>query len=153
MKEPYAYSKKAAEEEAWKFAKGKKWDLVAICPSFIIGPPLSKRVDATSIQAVKRLLEGAHQETVRRSEWCLSTTCVVRTFWPQSAKRRVVNVTCSLRLKRSPGKTCVPCSSTPGNSRTFHWRKTSFFLLIAPFTTTMPKECNSSVSWMEWSKP
>jgi len=62
-KEGYARSKTVAEEAAWKFSKGKKWDLAVICPSFVIGPPLSERTDATSIQALKALLEGANKET------------------------------------------------------------------------------------------
>jgi len=62
-KEGYARSKTVAEEAAWEFSKGKKWDLAVICPSFVVGPPLSERTDATSVQALKALFEGAHKET------------------------------------------------------------------------------------------
>jgi len=62
-KEPYPYSKAVAEEAAWKFSEGKKWTLTTILPSFILGAPLSTRIDAISVQAVKNLLEGKHQET------------------------------------------------------------------------------------------
>jgi len=61
-KEPYPYSKTVAEEAAWKFAEGKKWKLSTILPSFILGAPLSDRIDAVSVQAVKNLLEGKHHE-------------------------------------------------------------------------------------------
>jgi len=60
---PYPLSKKLAEEAAWKFAKGKTWELAVICPSFVIGPILSDRQDATSIKAIKALLEGKYKET------------------------------------------------------------------------------------------
>jgi len=57
-KEPYRYSKRVAEEAAWEFAKGKKWDLVVINPGFILGPPLSSRTDSTSVKTMKSMLDG-----------------------------------------------------------------------------------------------
>lgn len=42
-----------AEQEAWKLAEQHGFDLVTIQPSFVIGPVLSRRQDATSIKTLK----------------------------------------------------------------------------------------------------
>eukprot|EP00668_Euglena_longa_P013018 GGOE01015555.1.p1 GENE.GGOE01015555.1~~GGOE01015555.1.p1 ORF type:complete len:650 (-),score=219.86 GGOE01015555.1:8-1957(-) len=60
---PYRFSKRLAEEAAWKFAgehPNRRLQLVALNPSFMLGPPLSSRVDATSIATIKGLLEGRY---------------------------------------------------------------------------------------------
>jgi len=62
-KSPYRYSKRLAEEAAWNFIKeqqekGSSTDLVAINPSFVLGPPHSSRTDATSVRFVKSMLTG-----------------------------------------------------------------------------------------------
>jgi len=62
-KEPYRYSKYIAEKAAWDLNEGKPWKLVTICPSFIMGPVLSSRADATSIKLIKSILEGDKKET------------------------------------------------------------------------------------------
>eukprot|EP01121_Diplochlamys_sp_Union-15-3_P015593 TRINITY_DN5192_c0_g2_i1.p1 TRINITY_DN5192_c0_g2~~TRINITY_DN5192_c0_g2_i1.p1 ORF type:complete len:329 (+),score=76.21 TRINITY_DN5192_c0_g2_i1:68-1054(+) len=55
----YAYSKVAAEKAAWEFVKeNPKLELVVINPSFVLGPPLSKRTSGTSISQVSKLLHG-----------------------------------------------------------------------------------------------
>jgi dihydroflavonol-4-reductase len=59
--EPYPFSKTEAEKAAWEFSQGKKWDLVVINPSFILGPTLSNRIDSTSVNVVKAMLEGKMQ--------------------------------------------------------------------------------------------
>jgi len=57
--EPYRYSKRMAEETAWNYMKEHKgFDVVVINPSFILGPPLNKRDDATSIKKVKQFFDG-----------------------------------------------------------------------------------------------
>eukprot|EP01111_Echinosteliopsis_oligospora_P009448 TRINITY_DN2770_c0_g1_i1.p1 TRINITY_DN2770_c0_g1~~TRINITY_DN2770_c0_g1_i1.p1 ORF type:complete len:324 (-),score=107.99 TRINITY_DN2770_c0_g1_i1:58-1029(-) len=58
--EAYRYSKRVAEEFAWEFTKTHDncFSLVVINPSFILGPPLSERADATSIKKVKAFFEG-----------------------------------------------------------------------------------------------
>jgi len=61
--ETYRYSKRIAEEVAWSLAKDKKIDLVVINPSFILGPVLTSRCDATSIKAVKSFLDGSTAES------------------------------------------------------------------------------------------
>jgi len=61
--EPYRYSKRIAEETAWEIAKNKHFDLVVINPSFIVGPILSARSDATSIQLMKGFFDGSQLET------------------------------------------------------------------------------------------
>jgi nucleoside-diphosphate-sugar epimerase len=46
-------SKTLAERAAWEIAKAEKLDLVTVNPSFVVGPMLSRRLDATSILQVK----------------------------------------------------------------------------------------------------
>jgi len=70
--EPYRYSKRIAEEKAWEFVNGQdkdraaqskeSFDLVVINPSFVLGPPLSSRTDATSVKTVKSFLDGSLKE-------------------------------------------------------------------------------------------
>ena len=61
---PYQLSKRLAEQAAWNFIKtqgkykGSRMDLVVINPGFVIGPPVSRRSDATSIKIVKSFLDG-----------------------------------------------------------------------------------------------
>jgi len=55
----YRLSKVLAERAAWDFQKGKKWDLVAINPAFVLGAPLSPRTDSASVKTVKSFLDGS----------------------------------------------------------------------------------------------
>ena len=43
----------AAEREAWEISKKHNFELVTICPTFVLGPVISNRADATSILEVK----------------------------------------------------------------------------------------------------
>ncbi len=43
----------AAEREAWDASKKHNFELVTICPTFVLGPVISNRADATSILEVK----------------------------------------------------------------------------------------------------
>ncbi|XP_062173274.1 phenylacetaldehyde reductase-like [Alnus glutinosa] len=54
----YVVSKTLAEEAAWKFAKEKGIDLVAINPSMVIGPLLQPTLN-TSAAVISNLLNGA----------------------------------------------------------------------------------------------
>lgn len=56
----YYLSKTLAEKEAWKIAEENGIDLVTINPTAIFGPVISARTDATSVQQVKALVEGAN---------------------------------------------------------------------------------------------
>ncbi|DBA76212.1 hypothetical protein WJX77_001074 [Trebouxia sp. C0004] len=56
----YRYSKVAAEREAWDASKKHNFELVTICPTFVLGPVISNRADATSILDVKGLIEGTN---------------------------------------------------------------------------------------------
>lgn len=56
----YRYSKVAAEKEAWAASKKAGFELVTICPTFVLGPVISNRADATSILDVKGLIEGTN---------------------------------------------------------------------------------------------
>jgi len=57
--EAYRYSKVEAEKAAWAFAKEHKIDLVTICPSFVLGPPLSARTDSTSVATIVSCFDGS----------------------------------------------------------------------------------------------
>ncbi len=43
----------AAEREAWDASKKHNFELITICPTFVLGPVISNRADATSILDVK----------------------------------------------------------------------------------------------------
>ena len=45
----------AAEKAAWEASKKDGFELVTICPTFVLGPVISNRADATSILDVKVL--------------------------------------------------------------------------------------------------
>jgi nucleoside-diphosphate-sugar epimerase len=53
----YMVSKTLAEEAAWKFAKEKGIDLVAINPSMVIGPLLQPTLN-TSAAVISNVLNG-----------------------------------------------------------------------------------------------
>lgn len=55
----YQYSKTIAEREAWKVAESQtRWDLVAICPGFVLGPSLTPGSDSGSLDLLDQLLKG-----------------------------------------------------------------------------------------------
>jgi nucleoside-diphosphate-sugar epimerase len=57
--QPYSYSKTLAEQAAWEYAKGQdQFTLVAVNPSFVIGPSLSTRSDSTSVGTIARFFSG-----------------------------------------------------------------------------------------------
>lgn len=57
--QPYSYSKKVAEKEAWKMQSAQeRWQLVTINPGFVFGPSLTKRSDSTSIDFMINMLNG-----------------------------------------------------------------------------------------------
>jgi nucleoside-diphosphate-sugar epimerase len=59
---PYQYSKTLAEREAWKMAgEQRQWKLAVINPGFVVGPSLTKRVDSTSIDTMRSLLNGKYK--------------------------------------------------------------------------------------------
>ncbi len=62
---PYQYSKTVAEREAWKIAnEQKQWKLATINPGFVMGPSLSKRVDSTSVDMMRSLINGKYKSGV-----------------------------------------------------------------------------------------
>lgn len=62
---PYPFSKKIAEETAWKISKSQnRWDLITINPGFILGPSLSNRIDSFSIDFMLSLLNGKNKSGV-----------------------------------------------------------------------------------------
>jgi nucleoside-diphosphate-sugar epimerase len=54
----YRYSKLIAEREAWALAERQGLEMAAICPSFIMGPPRTRRLDGESISNMAMALEG-----------------------------------------------------------------------------------------------
>lgn len=57
--QPYSYSKTLAEREAWKMADAQtRFQLLTINPAFVLGPSLSARVDATSVDFILQLVDG-----------------------------------------------------------------------------------------------
>ena len=57
--QPYSYSKVMAEREAWKIHdQQQRWHLVAINPSMVVGPALTKYSQSTSIDTLRSLATG-----------------------------------------------------------------------------------------------
>lgn len=58
--QPYSYSKTLAEQEAWRIAESRKrWDLVTINPSFVIGPGVSSQATSASFELMKQFGDGS----------------------------------------------------------------------------------------------
>lgn len=58
-KGPYRLSKYLAERSAWDFCEKNGITLTTICPNFIVGPPLSTRLDSLSVKLFLLFLKGA----------------------------------------------------------------------------------------------
>lgn len=57
--QPYSLSKTIAEKEAWRMVNEQdRWDLLVINPGFIMGPSLSKRIDSTSVDFMRSMVNG-----------------------------------------------------------------------------------------------
>eukprot|EP00493_Phyllostaurus_siculus_P008194 UN08292 len=52
---PYRMSKSLAEHKAWEYKE--KLEVAVINPAFILGPPLSNRLDAVSVRTMVGMLE------------------------------------------------------------------------------------------------
>ena len=62
---PYMFSKKIAEETAWKISGNQnRWDLIVMNPGFMLGPSLSKRIDSFSINFILSMLNGKNKSGV-----------------------------------------------------------------------------------------
>ena len=58
--EPYSYSKTLAEREGWKIAgEQDRWDLIAINPSFILGPGINPQTTGESYSVMMQFGSGA----------------------------------------------------------------------------------------------
>lgn len=61
---PYHYSKVLAEKEAWRVfeehqqSAQRRWDLVVICPAFVLGPTLASSSESGSLFLMDELLSG-----------------------------------------------------------------------------------------------
>jgi len=58
----YRLSKYLAEKSAWDFCEKNGITLTTICPNFIVGPPLSTRLDSVSVKLFLLFLKGAFIE-------------------------------------------------------------------------------------------
>ena len=57
--QPYPLSKTLAEKDAWRMVNEQdRWDLLVINPGFVMGPSLSKRMDSTSIDFMRSMVNG-----------------------------------------------------------------------------------------------
>lgn len=57
--QPYSYSKTVAEREAWKIAGAqKRWDLVSINPSLVVGPGINPHATSESFEIVRQMGDG-----------------------------------------------------------------------------------------------
>lgn len=57
-RDPYSLSKVLAEKAAWDFCEKNGISLTTICPNFVMGPPLSTRMDSSSINMIAMLMNG-----------------------------------------------------------------------------------------------
>lgn len=58
-KNPYGYSKVAAEKRAWEMNKAQnRWDLVVINPSFVLGPGINPKGTSESFNIMKQMGDG-----------------------------------------------------------------------------------------------
>jgi nucleoside-diphosphate-sugar epimerase len=58
-KSPYSYSKVLAEKKAWEMCEGqKRWDLVTVNPSFVLGPGVNPNATSESFNVVKQIGDG-----------------------------------------------------------------------------------------------
>jgi len=55
---PYSLSKYLGEKAAWEFCEKNGITLTTICPNFVVGPPLSTRLDSTSVKFFLMCLKG-----------------------------------------------------------------------------------------------
>ena len=71
----------AAEKVAWEASKKEGFELVTICPTFVLGPVISNRADATSILDVKvhqlGCLHHALHSLCRQLQACCALLSVV----------------------------------------------------------------------------
>jgi len=58
---PYRMSKSLAEHKAWEYKE--KLEVAVINPAFILGPPLSNRLDAVSVRTMVGMLNGTLAKT------------------------------------------------------------------------------------------
>ena len=65
--QPYSYSKTVAEREAWDIAGTQdRWDLVAVNPSFVLGPGINPHATSESVDILRQLGDGTMKTGVPR---------------------------------------------------------------------------------------
>lgn len=80
-----------AEQAAWEIAKKEDLDLCVINPTFVLGPVISERTDATSIKNVKvgytcvAQWPQAPWMSCLVQQQCHTLCCFVPCTWPQMA--------------------------------------------------------------------
>lgn len=93
---PYSYSKTLAEKEAWKLAGAMPGtELAVINPGLILGPSLSRRVDATSVRLMRQITSGLFRLGVPRGKQAIvdvrdvARAHVSAAFAPQASGRHI----------------------------------------------------------------
>ena len=97
---PYQYSKVVAEREAWSIQRGqKRWDLVAINPSMVYGPSLTKGSQSASIGTLIQMGDGHLRPGVPQLTYGVvdvrevARAHVLAAFDPKASGRYIVNAT------------------------------------------------------------
>ena len=125
--QPYSYSKKVAEKEAWKMQSNQnRWTLATINPGFVFGPSLTKRADSTSIDFMLNMLNGKLKMGVPKLNMSVVDVrdvamAHIKAFENDEAKSRyiLVNETQSMKeiadilSKKYTGKFSIPKSELP----------------------------------------
>ncbi len=96
--QPYSYSKVMAERKAWEMCdKQKRWDLVTINPSLVVGPSLTANTQSTSIDVMRDLGSGRQRTGVPHLEFGLvdvrevAQAHVVAGFKPEARGRYILS--------------------------------------------------------------
>lgn len=88
----------AAERAAWEASKKDGFDLVTICPTFVVGPVISNRADATSILDVKvchvLTIYKQHQSNRLRITKQQKQGCLYSAAWSQTGASKPCKLLC-----------------------------------------------------------
>ena len=97
-KQPYFESKTLAEKAAWDYVEklpvDEKFELVTICPSFIMGPPLKKNETGTSFGFMRpTCLDRTRNSAQTLCSLSMCGMWPLPTFWQCRSLKRMVSAT------------------------------------------------------------
>ncbi|KAL7952250.1 NAD(P)-binding protein [Trichoderma compactum] len=86
---PYAYSKAKSKRLAWRITNAQsqpRWDLVAICPGLVLGPPLSGASESGYLRMLEHMYEGSDRHIMSHEKLTsiLAMAELVRPFHKQT---------------------------------------------------------------------